>query len=68
MKATDWIRVADILPKHDEDVLVYDDNYGIQVASYDDEGWVSYERGELEAVTHWQPLELPKAYLWQQNL
>ena len=60
MKATDWIKVADILPKHDEDVLVYDDDYGIQVASYNDCGWISYERGQLEQVTHWQPLELPQ--------
>lgn len=66
MKAKDWILSADKLPANNEDVLVYDDAYGIQVASYERYNWMSYEHGMLEHVTHWQPLELPKTYLWQQ--
>jgi hypothetical protein len=68
MKKEDWIKAVDILPKHDEDVLVYDDMHGIQVASYKRYCWHSYEHGILEHVTHWQPLELPKTYLWQQKI
>lgn len=33
MKSKDWILAADKLPANGEEVLVYDDAYGIQVAS-----------------------------------
>lgn len=59
MKAKDWILSADKLPANSEDVLVYDDAYGIQVASYERYCWICYEYGILEHVTHWQPLALP---------
>lgn len=66
MKEEDWIRVEDKLPETpDEDVLVYDDNYGVVVAYYEDGyGWNS-SSVYLEAVTHWMPLVLPKSNkLW----
>lgn len=31
MNTTDWIKVTDRMPKDDEDVLVYDDMYGVEV-------------------------------------
>ena len=66
MKAEDWIKVEDRLPETpDEDVLVYDDNYGVVVAYYEDGyGWCSTE-AYLEAVMYWTPLVLPKSNkLW----
>lgn len=67
MKASDWIKVEDILPQEYTDLLVYDDMQGVLVATYEKHaGWVSYEHGVLEAVTHWTPLELPKKTLWQE--
>lgn len=60
MKAEDWIKVQESLPKPDEDVLVYDDRCGVVLASYARfYGWVSYEHGVLDRVTHWSPLVLP---------
>lgn len=61
MKASDWIKVEDRLPEAEEDVLVYDGNAGVTIASYEPHyGWIAYEDGVLEAVTHWSPLELPE--------
>ena len=61
MKEEDWISVEDRLPDStDEDVLVYDDREGVQIADYDSlVGWINYERGYLDHVTHWMPLVLP---------
>lgn len=61
MKLKDWILAADRLPETNVEVLVYDDAYGIQVASYERYCWISYEHGILEHVTHWQTLVLPKS-------
>ena len=64
MKASDWIKVTDQLPEPDEDVLVYDDMYGVEVASYaSDYGWLHCEYNYLENVTHWMPLVLPEKEL-----
>ena len=61
MKAQDWIKVEDVLPKDDSVVLVYDERQGVLVADYDDVyGFYSCEHGMLDYVTHWMPLELPK--------
>lgn len=61
MKAEDWIKVQESLPKPDVDVLVYDDRCGVIIASYYPYcGWASYEHGALDHVTHWSPLALPK--------
>lgn len=61
MNATDWIKVTDRMPEDDEDVLVYDDMYGVEVASHaSDYGWLHCEYGYLENVTHWMPLVLPE--------
>lgn len=49
------------MPDDDEDVLVYDDMYGVEVASHaSDYGWLHCEYGYLENVTHWMPLALPE--------
>ena len=61
MKAEDWIKVTDRLPDHDNDVLVYDDMFGVEVASYvSGYGWLHCEYNYLENVTHWMPLVLPE--------
>ena len=60
MKASDWIKVTDRMPEISADVLVYDDMYGVEVASHiSDYGWYHCEYGYLENVTHWMPLALP---------
>jgi len=61
MTTEDWIKVEDKLPEPDEDVIVYDDRCGVIIASYNPYcGWVSYEHGVLDHVTHWGPLALPR--------
>lgn len=61
MRKEDWIRADQGLPNEGEDVLVYDDCFGIVVADYTKEnGLHSYECGNLEQVTHWMPLILPQ--------
>lgn len=60
MTAEDWIKVEERLPESDVDVLVYDDICGIVIASHTPcVGWLSYEHGALDYVTHWSPLVLP---------
>jgi hypothetical protein len=60
MKAEDWIKVEDVLPKDDSVVLAYDERQGVLVADYDrGYGFSNYEHGVLDYVTHWMPLELP---------
>lgn len=68
MKASDWISVKDRLPKKGERVIVCqsfnDGSLFVRMATrvkisyriewYDDEGF------ELEYITHWQPIVLPK--------
>lgn len=68
MKASDWISVNDKLPKIGERVIVYqsfsDGSTFIQMATlvklnqmkrwYDDEGF------DIEYITHWQRIVLPK--------
>lgn len=61
MRKEDWIKVEQRLPESDEDVLVYDDMFGIVIASYEPHyGWLSSEQGTLKHVTHWIPVVLPK--------
>lgn len=61
MKTSDWISVADRMPQDCEDVLVYDEMHGLTIADYEEGyGWTSFEGGELQNVTHWQNIELPK--------
>ena len=61
MQKEDWIKVDESLPEPDEDVLAYDDMYGVIIASYDTNyGWLSYEHGALDHVTHWSQLVLPE--------
>ena len=61
MRASDWIRVQSRLPERLGAVLAYDEAYGMVVADYSKrEGWYSYEHGQLDYVTHWQPIELPQ--------
>lgn len=72
MKPTDWISIKDKLPKLGERVLVcrkfVDGSTHVDFASrekhfhsmdiwYTDEGW------DIEDVTHWQKIVLPKVEL-----
>ena len=61
MKQSDWIN-AEVKPQDNEDVLVLDDRHGMLIACYDSywEMWSSCEYGQLDYVTHWQPIELPQ--------
>ena len=68
MKASDWVSVKDRLPKIGERVMVCqsfnDGSAFVRMATrvkinqvdrwYDDEGF------EVEYITHWQPIVLPK--------
>lgn len=54
-----WIPVSERLPENENEVLVYDDDMGCQVAFYCDDEWLWSERGLLVNVTHWQPLPEP---------
>lgn len=67
MKEKDWIKAEESLPQTDESVLVYDDAFGVLVASYiEGYGWQTDEHGYLECVTHWMPIVLPKSnVLWK---
>ena len=64
---TEW-QPMETAPRDGTHVLVYSESHGIQKSHYDDffKRWMIYqtaeydnEFGELEGVTHWQPLPEP---------
>jgi len=63
---TQWISIKEDLPETEQDVLIYDQNYGIVTAWFDGSDF-RFELGYdevfvFETVTHWMPLpEKPKA-------
>lgn len=61
MSKSKWINVQDRLPENGEDVLAFDENFGLSIAWHEDELgiWKSHEIGLLLYVTHW--MKLPKA-------
>lgn len=55
-----WIPVSERLPENEDEVLVYSDYYGWQVAIYSSDGyWLLIERGVLIGISHWRPLPEP---------
>jgi hypothetical protein len=73
MKASDWISVEDRLPKIGEGVLVckrFDDNtFFIITATYTGQEkihdlahywWYTDDGFDIDGVTHWQKIVLPK--------
>ena len=70
MKASNWISVEDRLPKIGERVIVCqsfnDGSTFVRMATRvkyvmnQFDGWYDDEGFEMEYVTHWQPIVLPK--------
>ncbi|HLX54267.1 MAG TPA: DUF551 domain-containing protein [Aquella sp.] len=59
---SEWISVKDMLPKDDEEVLIFWEEFiskGYNSGEDGDQYWIGSERGCDLPVTHWQPLPLP---------
>lgn len=62
MKAEDWIKVDDLLPKDNIYCLTYSASVEYVVLAYysSERGFLHRDLGyKLEMVTHWMPLVLP---------
>ena len=62
MKAEDWIKVEDGLPKEDVAVLLLSNKRSIAVGFLDDGHWLINNASQvycLSAFTHWMPIVLP---------
>ena len=53
---TEWIRIAEELPNHSDNVLAFDPDEGVVMASY-----LNTWSGDLYRIepTHWMPLPEP---------
>ena len=61
MRRENWIKADTCTPENGTEVLVYDETFGVLVAEHTQGyGWDSHEYGNLERVTHWMWLVLPK--------
>ena len=55
----EWISIKDKLPEWQEVVLCYIDGEGVDILQFVSDGFIHYEEGDTEGVTHW--MQLPKS-------
>lgn len=69
VEVPDWHDVNDLPPLFDKEVLIYDDDIGVALGWLASNGkWQTDEINELDAVTHWQYVMLPKKIIFKNLL